>query len=113
HIYKMNYADMLAFHQAHNAGVTVGVIEMPTSQARGFGIVEVDAHQQIVGFEEKPANPKPIPGQPDRCFASMGIYLFNRGLLEQLLIEDAQRPESTHDFGKDVFQGAARTVRAM
>jgi len=113
HIYKMNYADMLAFHQAHNAGVTVGVIEMDTKQARGFGVVETDPHQQIVGFEEKPANPKPIPLQPNRCYASMGIYLFNRPLLEQLLIEDAQRPESTHDFGKDVIPRVSRTARVM
>ncbi|TPW13247.1 MAG: glucose-1-phosphate adenylyltransferase, partial [bacterium] len=113
HIYKMNYADMVAFHQAHDAAVTVGVIEMAREQAKGFGVVEVDAAGRIVGFEEKPANPKVIPGQPDRCFVSMGIYLFNRQLLEDALIGDAERPESRHDFGRDVIPAAARNVKVV
>ncbi len=113
HVYKMNYADMLAFHQAHGAEVTVGVIEMEKEKAKGFGIVEVDATGRIVGFEEKPAQPQTIPGQPDRCFVSMGIYLFNRLLLEQVLIGDAERPESTHDFGRDVIPAVARNVKAV
>ncbi|MBI1992702.1 MAG: NTP transferase domain-containing protein, partial [Candidatus Omnitrophica bacterium] len=91
HVYKMNYADMVAFHEESEAAATVGVIEMEQERARGFGIVEVDATGRIVGFEEKPAKPKTIPGQPNRCYVSMGIYLFNRPLLQQVLIEDAQR----------------------
>ncbi|MBI2093784.1 MAG: glucose-1-phosphate adenylyltransferase [Candidatus Omnitrophica bacterium] len=113
HVYKMNYAEMYAFHQENNAAVTVGVIEMGKDQAKGFGIVEVDSSGRIVGFEEKPANPKTIPGQPQRCYASMGIYLFNRLFLEQALIEDAQRRDSTHDFGRDVIPRAAHSVRVM
>ena len=113
HIYKMNYAEMHEFHVRHQAEVTVGVIEMDKAQARGFGVVEVDATGRIVGFEEKPASPKTIPGQPDRCFASMGIYLFNRELLEHALVGDAKRSESSHDFGRDVIPAAARNVKVM
>jgi glucose-1-phosphate adenylyltransferase len=113
HVYKMNYADMLAFHQAHDATVTVGVIEMEKERARGLGIVEVDAKGQIIGFEEKPAQPKAIPDQPGRCYVSMGIYFFNRLFLEQALIEDARRSKSSHDFGRDVIPMAARHVRVM
>ena len=113
HVYKMDYAEMVAFHEAHRAEVTVGVIEVDASRAGSFGIVEVDAKGQIVGFEEKPAHPKTIPGEPGRCYASMGIYLFNRDLLEHALIGDAQRQESSHDFGRDVIPAAARNVRVM
>ena len=113
HVYKMNYADMVAFHQASNATVTVGVIEMEKERAKGFGIVEVDAEGRIVGFEEKPRQPRTIPADPGHCYVSMGIYLFNRLLLEQALIGDAQRPQSSHDFGRDVIPAAARNVRVM
>jgi glucose-1-phosphate adenylyltransferase len=113
HVYKMNYAEMVAFHNDNQAEVTVGVIEMDRSQTGGFGVVEVDPAGRIVGFEEKPGHPKTIPGLPDRCYASMGIYLFNRDLLEQALIGDARRQESTHDFGRDVIPAAARNVKVM
>ena len=113
HVYKMNYADMVDVHHAREATVTVGVIEMETEQAKGFGIVEVNAHGQIIGFEEKPVHPKTIPGEPGRCYASMGIYLFNRLFLEQALIADAEHPDSTHDFGRDVIPAASRTVKVM
>jgi len=103
HVYKMNYAEMLAFHQARGADVTVSVIEMERERARGFGIVEVDAQQRIHEFEEKPKQPKTIPNDPQRCYVSMGIYLFNRTALEETLIEDAKRQDSTHDFGRDVI----------
>ena len=113
HVYKMNYAEMVDFHQAHHAMVTVGVIEIDREDAKGFGIVEVDGEGRIVGFEEKPDEPKSIPGHPDRCYASMGIYLFDRVLLEHALIGDAQRSESSHDFGRDVIPAAARNVKVM
>ena len=113
HVYKMNYADMLTCHQDCQADVTVGVIEMPKEQAKGFGILEVDGHDRIVGFEEKPTHPKTIPANASRCYVSMGIYLFNRVFLEQALIEDAERAESHHDFGKDVIPRAVKHVRVM
>ena len=113
HIYKMNYADMVAFHQQHKAGVTVGVIEMGKERATGLGIVEVDANQQNVGFEEKPERPKTIPGQPDRCYVSMGIYLFDRMILEEALMDDAKQVDSTHDFGRDVIPTLSRKTRVI
>ena len=113
HVYKMNYTEMVEFHQHSNADVTVGVIEMERERAKGFGIVEVDAHGRIVGFEEKPDQPKTIPGDPSRCYVSMGIYVFNRLLLEDALVGDARRTESSHDFGRDVIPAAARNVRVM
>jgi glucose-1-phosphate adenylyltransferase len=114
HVYKMNYADMVAFHEAHDAEVTVGVIEMERQRAAGqFGVVEVDANDRIIGFEEKPQEPKPIPHDPQRCYVSMGIYLFNRLLLEDLLVEDARRSDSTHDFGRDVIPRATPNIRVM
>ncbi|MBI4597298.1 MAG: glucose-1-phosphate adenylyltransferase [Candidatus Omnitrophica bacterium] len=113
HIYKMNYAEMVAFHEAQRAEVTVGVIEMDLARAKGFGIVEVDEADRVVGFEEKPERPKTLPGQPDRCFASMGIYVFNRELLQHALVGDARRAESSHDFGRDVLPAAARNVKVV
>jgi glucose-1-phosphate adenylyltransferase len=114
HVYKMNYAEMVAFHEDHQADVTVGVIEMELGRAaKQLGVVEVDAQQRIVGFEEKPGSPKPIPGDPSRCYVSMGIYLFNRGLLEDVLTEDAKRKDSTHDFGRDVIPAIARSARVV
>jgi glucose-1-phosphate adenylyltransferase len=114
HVYKMDYAKMIAFHEVHEAEVTVGVIEMEPSRAAGqLGVVEVDTQQRIIGFEEKPARPKAIPDDPTRCYVSMGIYFFNRLLLEQLLVEDAARPGSNHDFGRDVIPEAARRTRVM
>jgi len=113
HVYKMNYARMLAFHQTHRAVATVGVVEMACERAKGFGIVEADEGSHIVGFEEKPAVPTPLPGDPTRCYVSMGIYLFNRLALEQALVEDAQRHDSHHDFGRDVIPTLARTARVL
>ncbi len=104
HVYKMDYGQMLEFHRQQNADVTVSVVEMPCSQAaKHFGVVEVDEQQRIVGFAEKPEQPKPIPGRPDHCYVSMGIYCFNRVQLEDALMDDAKRPNSSHDFGRDVI----------
>ncbi len=113
HIYKMDYGKMVAFHHTHEAAVTVGVIRMEQEQAQGFGIVEVDATGRVIGFEEKPQHPKSIPGDPEHCYVSMGIYCFQRPLLEEALIADAKRPMSQHDFGRDVIPLAARTVKVM
>ena len=103
HVYRMNYAQVLEFHRAHQADVTVSVVKMKRDEATGFGIVQVDEEGRIIGFEEKPRQPKPIPGDPAHCYASMGIYLFKREPLEQVLIENAKRSDTTHDFGRDVL----------
>jgi len=114
HVYKMDYAEMLEFHRARRADVTVGVIEMERAHAAGqFGIVEVDAEGRVARFEEKPSSPASTPDDPDRSFVSMGIYLFNRVFLERVLMEDAERLESTHDFGRDVLPHVAPQARVM
>jgi len=104
HIYKMNYQKMLEQHDAAGADVTVATIEMDPAEAAGkFGILETDEHWRIIGFQEKPAEPKMSRIHPGKTNASMGVYLFNTQLLVPILIADAENPTSSHDFGKDVL----------
>jgi glucose-1-phosphate adenylyltransferase len=103
HVYKMDYGRMLAFHLARHADLTVGCAEVPIADASAFGVMGIDASGRVVSFEEKPAQPQPIPGQPERALASMGIYVFNAQFLNEQLIRDAEDPGSSHDFGKDVI----------
>jgi glucose-1-phosphate adenylyltransferase len=103
HVYKMDYGKMLANHLAKGADVTVGCIEVPLQKAREFGVMSVDPDGNILQFDEKPANPKPIPDQPDLALASMGIYIFNAELLYDLLEQDAVMPGTHHDFGRDLI----------
>ncbi len=106
HVYKMNYREMLDFHVQHQAEITISVVEMLASVSRQFGILQVDERSGVIGFEEKPAQPKTVPGRGDLVYASMGIYLFDRSVLEEELIVDAQRQGSSHDFGRDVIPAA-------
>jgi len=104
HIYKMNYQKMLEQHVDSDADVTVATIEMDAAGAAGkFGVLETDANWRVVGFEEKPLNPKASPVHPAKCNASMGVYLFNTQLLVPILIDDAENTASAHDFGKDII----------
>jgi glucose-1-phosphate adenylyltransferase len=98
HVYKMDYAKMLRFHQEHGAGATIAVIEIPTEEAHRFGVLQVDDEDRITGFLEKPKNLP--PGQ--QVLASMGIYIFDMETLVPALEADA-RQTSTHDFGKDII----------
>jgi glucose-1-phosphate adenylyltransferase len=102
HIYKMNYLDMLQFHDQRNARITVGCVEVPLKDAARYGILAVDDDMRIVGFQEKPHNPVPMPGKPDRCLASMGIYVFDTPTLVHVVSEDSKR-DSHHDFGMDIL----------
>jgi glucose-1-phosphate adenylyltransferase len=102
HVYKMNYQLMLKQHMDAAAEVTIGTIEFDLSEASRFGIVELDSQDRIVGWEEKPANPKPSPHHPEKCHVSMGIYVFNRDLLIECLMADAEDEKSGHDFGRDI-----------
>ncbi len=102
HVYKMDYARMLREHQERRAQVTVATIEMPASESRRFGIVQVDDSDRVIGFQEKPWDPVTIPGAPHLVLASMGIYVFDIDTLVRALEADAARP-STHDFGKDII----------
>ena len=105
HIYKMNYREMLDWHQERNADITIATIQVPPEEAVRFGVAEIDENYRIVGFEEKPQHGNPVRSRfnPRMVSASMGIYLFNTGVLLDVLHEDAQDPNSSHDFGKDVI----------
>lgn len=112
HVYRMNYADMLDQHRRSGAQLTVGCVEVPLTDARGFGVMQIDPRHRIVGFAEKPADPAPVPGRDDVALASMGIYIFDTPLLLDLLEADAADPHSSHDFGKDVIPAAVRSARS-
>ena len=103
HVYRMDYGRILAAHLERNANVTVACIEVPIGEARGFGVMAVDANQRVVSFQEKPVAPQCIPGRPDTALASMGIYVFNARFLFEQLQRDADDPISSHDFGMDVI----------
>lgn len=103
HVYKMDYGVMLAEHVAARADITVACIEVARTDARAFGIVQIDPDKRVIAFREKPADPDPIPGQPDRSLASMGVYVFNATFLYQRLREDARLSDSGHDFGHDIL----------
>ncbi len=102
HIYKMDYRKMIASHLERGADLTVAAIRMDRKLSREFGVMEIDENLRIVGFQEKPEEPKRIPGDPGGILASMGIYVFNTEVLARRLIEDT-RSDSTHDFGKDII----------
>ena len=103
HIYKMDYGKMLATHVRNNADMTVACINVLLEDAKGFGVLAVDDTDRVVEFAEKPANPKHMPGDPTKAFASMGIYVFNAKFLYEQLIRDAGDSKSSHDFGGDII----------
>lgn len=103
HVYKMNYYSMIDFHRDKDADLTVAVVEMEKEKSAQLGVVEVNKEGRVIGFQEKPQIPKTIPGQPDKIYASMGIYVFRRSVIEQELHEDAKKADSSHDFGKDII----------
>jgi glucose-1-phosphate adenylyltransferase len=103
HVYKMDYARMLRFHIDKGADATLASIEVPLADAGRFGIVSVDGDDRVVGFHEKPTVTTPMPGASDVALASMGIYIFKADVLMRVLVEDASRPDSQHDFGKNIL----------
>jgi glucose-1-phosphate adenylyltransferase len=102
HVYKQDYGVMLEEHCDSGASVTVGCVEVPRAEASGFGVMHVDERDRILHFLEKPADPPAMPGNPDMALASMGIYVFETAFLADILREDADDPNSSHDFGKDI-----------
>lgn len=103
HIYKMDYGQMLATHAKSNADMTIACINVPLEDAKGFGVLAVDGTDRVIEFAEKPANPKHMPGDLTKAFASMGIYVFNAKFLYEQLVRDAGDSKSTHDFGSDII----------
>ena len=104
HVYKMNYRHMLDFHRENKADVTVAALTVGRRDAAGqFGVMQIEPKLRIVGFEEKPDDPKPIPGDPTRCLASMGIYVFSARFLYERLCRNAAQTNAGHDFGHNII----------
>ena len=112
HVYKMDYLKMVNFHQESAADVTIGVVPMPKTKSKLLGVVQVDKKNRVHGFEEKPQHPHTIPEDKDNIYASMGIYVFNRDVLEEELNEDAAK-KNKHDFGKDVIPQMIKNKRNL
>jgi glucose-1-phosphate adenylyltransferase len=113
HVYKMNVRQMVNFHVERKAVATVACIPIPISEASSFGIVETDTEGRIIGFQEKPEkDPTTIPGDPTRCLASMGNYIFAPGPLAESLVADASA-ESHHDFGRNILPELVGTGRVF
>jgi glucose-1-phosphate adenylyltransferase len=111
HVYKMDYGPMLAYHVEKEADLTVGCIQVPLEDAKGFGVMAVDSDARILEFVEKPAHPPSMPGNPKVALASMGIYVFNRDFLYEQLIKDADNKKSEHDFGKNIVPSLIKNYR--
>jgi glucose-1-phosphate adenylyltransferase len=108
----MDYSELLEYHVATGADVTVSTIEFPRDSASHLGVLEIDGSARIVGFEEKPQNPRPMPGNPNFVLASMGIYVFNTQVLIRALLEDAER-DSNHDFGRNIIPNLIHDKRVF
>jgi len=113
HIYKMDYGPMLAAHVEKKADITVGVVEVPREQATSFGVMTVDEHMRITRFAEKPRDPEGIPGRENFALGSMGIYVFKANLLYRLLEEQAQKPGTSHDFGRNIIPDALQNLKVF
>jgi len=113
HIYKMDYGEMIRFHMENKADLTVGCIPVPRGETRHFGIVTAAPDGRATEFREKPSTANPIPGDPNHCLGSMGIYVFNTEWLFDLLIDDQNRDGSSHDFGKDLIPSVIGSHRVF
>ena len=103
HVYRMNIRQMIDEHQKNVADVTVAALPVSIAEAPQFGVIEVDSDWRIVGFDEKPSQPKAIPGEPDYALVSMGNYLFNTDTVVEALLADAKEESSKHDFGRNIL----------
>lgn len=112
HIYKMDYRKMLKYHIEKNADMTIAACEMPIDEARRFGVLVTDSFLQVIGFEEKPQNPKPVPGKDGVAFVSMGIYIFTTEKLVRYVSDD-HKLDSSKDFGKDIIPRIFSTERVF
>ena len=102
HIYRMDINQLVQFHLVKGAAATVAALPVPVEASRSFGIIEVDDEERMIGFQEKPARPRPMPTDPSRAYASMGNYLFSTQALVDMLIEDAGG-DTEHDFGRTII----------
>jgi len=102
HVYKMDYSKMLRFHLERGAAATLATIEVPAADAHRFGVVAIDDEERVVGFDEKPSQPRTVPGVGGVALGSMGVYIFETDTLIQALENDAQQ-DTSHDFGRDII----------
>jgi len=112
HIYKMDYSQMAAAHTRFQADVTVGVVPVPIEKASTLGVAQLGPENRIIQFVEKPTDPRSYADNSGQVYASMGIYLFNRKVLEEELTEDATQ-ESHHDFGKNIVPSCIQHGRRV
>jgi len=103
HLYKMDYAEMLAAHIEKSAALTVAAVETDLAQASSFGVLQVDGSDRIVGFAEKPGHPIPVPDRSDIALINMGVYVFETGALVRAIVDDAKRSDTHHDFGRNII----------
>ncbi len=111
HIYKMDYRDMIDSHIRKKADLTIATMEMAKQYSKEFGVVQTSKTGQVKGFQEKPVKPATVPGKPDSILSNMGIYIFNTDVLVKRLIENARKPDTQHDFGKNVIPSMLKTDR--
>ncbi len=111
HVYKMDYSKLLWYHRRKGAELTIAAKIVPIEDAHHFGVIHADENMRIIGFQEKPEKPKPLPNNPDFALISMGIYVFNTDFMVDVLKKDAQDPHSTHDFGKDIIPALIESHR--
>jgi glucose-1-phosphate adenylyltransferase len=111
----MDYGEMFEWHRAHDADITLATIQVPPSEAGRFGVLEISEDYGVTGFEEKPQHDHPARSRfdPSMVSASMGIYIFNTGVLLKALHEDSQDPNSSHDFGRDIIPRLLKTCRVI
>lgn len=113
HIYKMDYGPMIAEHVQNEADITVGVVDVPIERAHEFGILTTDTQNRVTKFAEKPLAPDSIPGHANMARASMGIYVIAMDRLEKLLVANANNPDTSHDFGKNIIPPAIEHGRVF
>jgi len=115
HIYKMDYRDMVNFHLRKKADLTIGTLELSKSESKHFGVLQTDNDHRVFGFQEKPAKPITVPGDPDSILINMGIYVFNTDVLVKRLIENAKKAEgqTEHDFGKNIIPSMLKSNRVF
>src|SRR5205085_5620477 len=114
HIYKMNYAEMIAFHRDRRADLTIACLPVPKAKASEFGVMDVDSSGRVLSFLEKPHDPPAMPENPSASLASMGIYVFATDVMYELLFQDAARKEASgHDFGRDIIPAMLANSRVF
>jgi glucose-1-phosphate adenylyltransferase len=109
----MDYRDLINFHLKKKADLTVAAVETHKQYSKEFGVMQINADAQIVGFQEKPSVPKTIPNKPDAILINMGVYVFNVDILVKRLIENAKRKDTQHDIAKNVIPSMVKKDRVF